>query len=142
MGLCMVILHPPGAACWLCLHPVSVCLHCRGTSLLPKLQADNIFSVFCPKSAVRDLGNLPSPNLGKAPHSLAAKRLVSTSCRWSREGGREQSRLAPSSRLPALLGRPRGSGARSCIKELVPKPAFPNRSVSAPAVFHRRKWCF
>lgn len=143
----MVILHPPGAACWLCSHPVSVCLHRRGTSLFPKLRADNIFSVFYPKSAVRELGNSPSQTWARLPApSLPSVRqpALARLNKLPMEPGRGKGAKPLVSRLPLqpLLGRPRGSRARSCSEELVPKPAFPNCGVSAPAVFRRKKWCF
>lgn len=73
---------------------------------------------------------------GTRSGSFAAERARPTSCRWSRERGRERNRLAPGSLfLQPLLGRPWGSGTCSSVNELVPKPAFPNRGVSTPLCF-------
>lgn len=139
-GLCLVILHPLGAAYLLC-------QHCHGTSLFLKLQEDNIFCVFYPKSAVCDPGNSPSQTWAWFPAPSLPSARQPAPARLNKlpmELGRGKGAKPLGSRLPLqrLPGRPRGSGARSCIKELVPKPTFPNRGVSAPAVFRQRKWCF
>lgn len=118
----MVVLHPPGAACWLCPRPVWVCLHRRGTSSFPKLQADKIFSVFCPKSTVCDPGNSPSPTSARL---LAATR-AAASTGSSQQAEKREGSKATWLPLQRLLGRPRGSRAHSCVKELIPKPAFQN----------------
>lgn len=146
-GPCLVILHLPGTAYRLCLHPVLVCLHHHGTSLFPKLQADDVFSVFYPKSDVCDPGNMPSQTWAELPAPSLASVQQPAPARLNKlpvELGRGKGVKPLGSQLPLqrLLGHPWGSGAHSCIKELVPKPAFPNRDVSAPAMFLRRKRCF
>jgi len=145
-GRCLVVLHPPAAACWLRPYPVSVCLHHRGTSLFSRLQPNNLFSVFYPKSAGHDPGSSPGQTWARL---LAAKRTAASagSSQQAADGrGKGAKPLGSQLPLQRLLGRPRGSGARSCSNELVPKPAFQYRGlprgVSTPTVFRRRKWCF
>lgn len=113
-GLCLVILHPAGSPYWQRPRPVSVCLRRRGTSLFPKLQADNLFAVFYPKSAVRDSGNspsqtwarLPAPSLPSARQPAPARRnKLPTEPGRGNEGSRATWLPAPT---PAAAGTPTG----------------------------------